>query len=251
MLKFIGNGSAFNTQYGNNSAYFKQDGILFLIDCGSSVFRELHEKKILEDVEKIYVLVTHTHADHVGSLGDLILYSYYSMGKLKEKNLTVITGCDTRIKTLLNLMGVTEENYNLHYLDEFESSLENQWIFHIEKEKCQFTVTDIFEVNHVEELTCYGYELNINSKKIYYSGDCYEIPSDKLKKINSGYYDYVYQDTSKADYEGNVHLSLKKLNASIVKDKKIRNKIYCMHLDSVVMEDEIEYLGFNVTQIID
>ena len=37
-LKFLGRGSAFNTVEGNTSAYFVRDNILFLIDCGETVF---------------------------------------------------------------------------------------------------------------------------------------------------------------------------------------------------------------------
>ena len=39
-LKFLGRGSAFNTVEGNTSAYFVRDNILFLIDCGETVFHE-------------------------------------------------------------------------------------------------------------------------------------------------------------------------------------------------------------------
>ncbi|MDK2600591.1 MBL fold metallo-hydrolase [Bacillus stercoris] len=106
MLNFIGTGSAFNTKLGNNSAFIKKDNSLFLIDCGSTTFSRLKETGLLEDVEKVFVLLTHTHADHVGSLGDLILYGYYSMGKLGVPNVSVYSPFSLNIKNLLYMQGV-------------------------------------------------------------------------------------------------------------------------------------------------
>lgn len=76
-LIFLGRGSAFNTCEGNTSAYFIDNNELFLIDCGESVFGELKERNILNDVSCVNILITHTHSDHVGSIGSLIMYCYY------------------------------------------------------------------------------------------------------------------------------------------------------------------------------
>ena len=72
MLDFLGLGSAFNTDLGNTSAYIKKNTSLLLIDCGSTVFSKLHRIGLLDGVSDIYVIITHTHADHIGSLSDLI-----------------------------------------------------------------------------------------------------------------------------------------------------------------------------------
>ena len=80
MLNFIGIGSAFNTQFGNTSAFIKKEDSLLLIDSGGTVFHRLQELNILEELKKIYIVITHTHPDHVGSLGDVIFYSYYILG---------------------------------------------------------------------------------------------------------------------------------------------------------------------------
>lgn len=72
MLKFIGIGSAFNTDLGNTSAYIKKEDRMLLIDCGGTVFHELQKQKLLEGVNQIYMIITHTHPDHVGSVGEVI-----------------------------------------------------------------------------------------------------------------------------------------------------------------------------------
>lgn len=81
-LKFIGNGSCFNTTFGNNSAYYidEEKQSLLLIDCGESIFERIKKQKILEKVKDIYILITHMHTDHVGSLSSLLFFCEYRKG---------------------------------------------------------------------------------------------------------------------------------------------------------------------------
>ncbi len=55
VLNFIGNGSCFNTDYGNNSAYYmdKEKQSLLLIDCGESVFERIKAECLGFDISKI------------------------------------------------------------------------------------------------------------------------------------------------------------------------------------------------------
>ena len=76
-LLFLGRGSAFNISEGNNSAYFIDKNELFLIDCGESIFERIIERNLLDSVSCVNVMITHTHSDHVGSIGSLIMYCYY------------------------------------------------------------------------------------------------------------------------------------------------------------------------------
>ena len=82
-LTFLGRGSAFNTVERNNNAFFKENGNLFLIDCGESAFSTLKEKNILNDVNSCFVVITHTHGDHFGSLSSLALFFFFSKKKKK------------------------------------------------------------------------------------------------------------------------------------------------------------------------
>jgi len=78
-LKFLGRGAAFNPKEGNTSAYFIENNQLFLIDCGESVFERLIELDLLNNIESINLMITHTHSDHIGSLGSLVMYAYYTL----------------------------------------------------------------------------------------------------------------------------------------------------------------------------
>jgi len=239
MLKFIGYGSAFNTELGNNSAYIKDGSTLFLIDCGSNTFDRIRKMNLLDGVEKIYVLITHTHPDHVGSLGDLIFYSYYSMGEIMKPCLTVLAPKDVNVMITLKAMGVRGELYNFVRMDVFANIDMNG----------ERLLISALKVNHVPELTCYGYGISFKGDNGYYSGDSNEIPSNVLELLKGGWYDYFYQDTCKADYEGNVHLSLRKLDELV--DKSVRDRVYCMHLDESFDINEARNLGFKTVTPID
>ena len=80
-LHFLGRGAAFNPKEGNNSAYFIENDTLFLIDCGENIFEKIILNDILNSINNVNVLITHTHSDHIGSLGTLIMYCYYVLQK--------------------------------------------------------------------------------------------------------------------------------------------------------------------------
>jgi ribonuclease BN (tRNA processing enzyme) len=205
-----------------------------MIDCGSSTFSRIQKSNLLDGVEHVYVLLTHTHPDHVGSLGDLILYEYYSMGKLAEPNITVFAPYDLTIRHVLKSVGVEEQTYNLCQFEDFAGI--HYGDFHLQFEAVPVT--------HVKELKCFGYIFHFDNQTVYYSGDSKEIPQDILDSLNNGGFDVFYQDTCKADYPGNVHLSLRELDELV--ELEVRSKVHCMHLDNGFSKQEAEDLGFNV-----
>ncbi|MDM5248117.1 MBL fold metallo-hydrolase [Lysinibacillus sp. G4S2] len=234
MLKFIGSGSAFNTKLGNNSAYYKVGNQMLLIDCGSNIFHRIKENNILEGIEHIHVLVTHTHADHVGSLADFIFYSYYCHGELAKSNVTVYSVHDVKIDELLVINGVIPDRHCI------TKKFHSDTVYTLNFCKVLFEKS-----SHVEEIPSYSIELYIDDKLIYYTGDTNSLKSSLLNPHEATkVYDYVYVDTCKADYEGNVHLSLRKLSELVSRD--IRSTFWCMHLDEGFDRQEAETLGFNV-----
>ncbi len=234
MLKFIGSGSAFNTKLGNNSAYYKEGNQMLLIDCGSNIFQRIKENNLLEGIEHIHVLVTHTHADHVGSLADLILYTYYSHGEFAKNKITIYHPNKKNMYDFLTLIGcVHDKHYSLSSIPIHELKI----------------ITDDievlpFETEHVDEIDSYGFEIFIGVNTLYYSGDTSEINDLDLNGLRLDTYKEFYIDTCKADYDGNVHLSLRKLTELIEPDH--RHKVWCMHLDEGFVREEAESLGFNV-----
>jgi len=204
-LKFIGTGSAFNTKLGNTSAYIKENNTLLLIDCGELTFDRILSLNLLSDVNEVHIAVTHTHPDHIGSLGSFIFYCYY-VKKIKP----TFHVANSDFIQLFMMMGVTEE--------------------HCEFDNCAFDPTAIIDnlnifllfigTNHVKEIESFGILLVKNPNElhrdvIYYSGDSSYISKGILKGFKEGDIHYLYQDTCKVDYDGNVHLSLRRLTELI------------------------------------
>lgn len=233
-LKFLGTGSAFNTKLGNTSAYIKENGILFLIDCGETVFCKIKELNLIEDVKEIYVAITHLHPDHVGSLGTLIFYCFLIKG-IKPN----IIYKEEELKTFLTQMGVNEEYYNFDYTSNI-----NKIIFSNTKRlEVAYQLT-----NHVSNINAYSIIIfYINSDnttfnpttKIFYSGDskCIDLKIDD--------YDYIYQDCSFAHYKGYAHLPYDVL-CEKVKTIEHRKKIFLMHQEEIFNNNKAIEDGFNV-----
>lgn len=241
MLNFIGVGSAFNTDWGNNSAYMKFDDKLVLFDCGSLVFHLLKFEGALHGVNHVYVIQTHTHGDHIGSLSGLIEYMYYKVAPLFESKVTIITHYENEksINIILNKMGLEKNMYEIQPLSKIAFIMQHVMIRPI-------------KVEHVTNLNCFGYILSLLDRYekptvIYYSGDSNMIPDEILDMIENGKIDYLYQDTCGLDYEGNVHLSLNKL-AELIKPE-YRHKVYCMHRDEAFDIHKAQELGFNIANI--
>ena len=111
MLKFIGTGSAFNTELGNTSAYLKSNETLLLIDCGESVFARIKKINLLEDVKNVYIIITHLHSDHVASLATLIEYLNIFKGIVPNIILTNEDSNEAQeqaISSFLSLQGIED-----------------------------------------------------------------------------------------------------------------------------------------------
>lgn len=243
MLKFVGTGSAFNTALGNNSAYIKEGNKLFLIDCGSANFHRMKESGFLDDVEEIHVYVTHTHADHVGSLADLIFYMYYCKGEHKPR-VTVYAVGSIEINLYLELNGVKEDTYNKDFHYKYHPFNEEDTV-EIDEMEISFVA---YKTSHVEELPSYGLVMgNRIDERAVYTGDTNMLSININKAFEEEVLCYLYVDTCSQDYEGNVHLSLLKLHQTVKQEH--RHKVWCMHLDEKFDKELAKSLGFNVAEV--
>lgn len=229
-LHFLGCGDAFNTKYRNTSAYFKCDKILFLIDCGETVFSSLIDNNILEDIEEMYIFITHTHADHIGSIGTLIMYNYFkthikthivlSRDVLQKKN----------IDAIVHAFGCFSDMFDYLYVDELDNRFQG------------FDEIRYLKTTHYNSLECYSILIKYDGVVIFYSGDTNEL--ETLKKVICEYkIDKIYIDTTSSSYDGNVHMNIDLLHESI--DSKLYSKIYCMHVNDDECERLIHEYGFN------
>lgn len=235
-LNFLGRGAAFNPKEGNTSAFFIDNNELFLIDCGESIFKEIIENNILNNIEKINIMITHTHCDHIGSIGSLIMYSYYKLNNKvniivpKEKKEYI-----SNLLSIINLFGCSKDMYNTKY--DIEYSNKYNVFQHI-----SFVTT-----KHVDNLECFSIVFNTKDGIIFYSGDTKEI-NLLIKIINSNQkIDKIYIDTTTDNYPNNAHLNIEIIHNNI--PFELKNKVYCMHINNYECIKLIEKYGFNIVKI--
>lgn len=233
MLKFIGTGSAFNTEMTNTSAYIKDGETLLIIDSGETAFARMKQLKLFDDVQKVYIAITHMHSDHVGSLGTLI--SYLNIYRGINPTL-IITNEDSgeaqehNLMTYLNLVGISEDDYDFSYCDMLEEVLPN------------LKRVEMVEVKHTESLTSYAVELYFEDKTIYYTGD--QNDKEYLSNIaqNLKPQDLVYTDCTNRDYKNRPHILIDELNEIFTENQK--SQVYLMHFDSFSSYGDAKDAGF-------
>lgn len=214
MLTFLGRGAAFTDE--QNSAYFVNGNDLVLIDCPMSSFEKLNngEKNDinLASFGHIYVLVTHTHGDHISGIGMLIDLLFFV------------------IKTPITIIAPSEEVQNdLHmYFFRIEGCNDSWYeLTNVNEFKADWLVKTI-PTTHTGELAgkCFGYLLNIQGNKVVYTGDTNTLePFDGLIKESA----YAYIETSSVNSP--VHLYCANIHDKIVEYVSQGIHVYLMHLD--------------------
>lgn len=221
MLTFLGTGGAFTKENGNTSAYcYIDDNSLLLIDCGESVFNKIVREQLLEKITNIYILITHFHSDHVGSLGSLLFYCDY----LGLQNISIIFPNLKKIKELINIFGLEDEIFQLKHPSEIT----------------QFKIKDYKQIHF--NMEAYGYLIEINGYLMFYSGDAKTIPDDILNNIQK--IDAIYQDVRDSNYPH--HLSLSELDELV--PQRYRYKIKCMHYPDDTDLEKINNKGYCVVK---
>ena len=224
-LKFLGCGSAFNPVYGNTSAYFTIGKHLYVIDAGESVFLQLYQRGLLNQYDTITILITHMHADHVGSLASVISYCYYVL----RKKITVVYP-ESSLWQLLGLMGIDPAAYEAVQSDHFAADgMQAQAV----------------AVRHADDIHCYGYVIGCGDEKIYYSGDSYEIPQEILERFYKREITVLYQDTTEFVSAHRSHCPLEELEAYI--PEELRKYVFCMHFTTDFTE-KLKKKGFGYIQ---
>lgn len=219
MLKFLGNGSCFNVKSGNTSAYYynKEKGLLLLIDCGESVFEKIVKK--FNKLEKVIIVITHFHSDHIRSLPSFIFYC-----KIVKNIKPIVVFPNETIINLLSQMNVSKEYYEY-------------------KNTCKF-IDSVFRVEHKENMDCFGYIFKIKGKNIYYSGDSKMLPVSVITKFLDGEIDAIYQDMTRYEKTGHAHVK----DIAKVIPKKLRKHVYAMHLDDKETKNLALSYGFKIAK---
>jgi len=226
VLNFIGNGSCFNTDFGNTSAYYmdQETQSLLLIDCGESIFERIKKQKLLEKAKDVHVLVTHLHSDHAGSLPSLLFFEEYVKGIVP----TVIYPEKDIMRAFLSLVGNELQAYRI-----------------VTPEECEkYTIQEVRQ-KHSDFIHAYGYTLELDGKRIYYSGDTKTIAPHIMQAFRNGQIDEFYQDVSR--YETPAHMNIETLGKMFTEEE--RKRITCMHFDDEITREKAEYMGFGISRV--
>jgi len=155
-IKFIGTGGVFDYELGNSSAIVQLRDKKILVDCGYTVFPQLVKKNLLDDID--YLLLTHLHGDHAGSLHAAILH----WTNVRKRNIKLIYPTD-KYKELL-----------ISYLKIFLVNVERYIDFVPMSDVCGVGAIDT-QGFHVEGVQSFAYYFELGEQLIYYSGDLGDI----------------------------------------------------------------------------
>lgn len=212
-ITFLGRDSGFGKK--NTSAYAMVGKRLLLIDCGQTVMTQLQEKNLLEDISSIDVIITHMHGDHVGSLSQLALYSYFTL----KTPVNIITEC-SNIDNFLTITGVSRYCQIPGFPKERYTRNNN--------------FVKFISTQHVgDELDCYGFSTKVNGTHIVYTGDTMTL------KPFIEYLDEGTQFFVDASVLGGVHLKLEDNMPILNELTKKGIDVNLMHLDNELKIREI------------
>jgi len=222
VLNFFGRGSGFADEH--TSAYFTtESNEMVIIDCPASTFLKL-KKMDLSSYENFYVLVTHTHGDHIGCLGLFVQYAYFTL----KKRVFVVSPSQEVSEDIATLLRIEGNDPLWCHLLVADDLWECDWY------------AGIYLTEHSPQLAgkCYGYHLLVGDTVVVYTGDTSTLlpflPTADL--LDEGKMEY-YVDVSV--HYGQIHLKLEEAldQLKALTDKGV--KVYLMHLDDVEAAEEI------------
>lgn len=223
-LRFLGNGSAFNVDAYNTCAYFKTEKSLFLLDCGESICNRILKLGLMNDAENIYVFITHTHSDHIGSLEALIYYNEVFL----HKNFKIFYPRRGKLKTLLKLTGV-----------DFPFK-----IYPVPQEVDGIKV-DVVTQKHIPG--SYGYFFYGKAGACFFSGDASEVNPRCVEELKSGKIDRVYHEVTTSG--SRIHTHLDKLKACF--PEELREKVWLMHFENEEMRLACAKEKFQTVEVVE
>ena len=232
-LNFTGRGAMLYPQEGNTAAYFESDNAFFLIDCGEDVAAKLIADEKLNRDKEYYLMVTHTHSDHIGSLGTLQQYLYWCCGKKLNIVISPQMRYQEELKKIIDGFGLVSGTYSFVS----EESLDNKFQ--------EFHSIRYVRSNHGDTpLASCAIVIGSSEGNMLYTGD---IADDAILRGFITYngtnnIDRIYTDVSLTNSP--VHLSLEQLKAAI--PDELKSKVYCMHINDGRLLPLIVESGFQV-----
>ena len=234
-LTFLGRGAGFYPAEGSTASFFVDNRELFLIDAGESVFHTLLDRKTLDSVSAVNIFITHTHSDHIGSLGSIILYAFaikkLSVTVITDKNMAFLPG----LKQVLKIYGLSRKMYRFADSSEFDGKYS------------LFTRVRYFKTDHCDELETCGILFETKQGLVIYSGDMRD-PAPVVEIVRSGRkIDKLYVDSTNARIPKMHHVSIHQWREIV--PPELTANVYCMHINNSQCIAEAQAYGFKVVGV--
>lgn len=223
-LSFLGNGSAFNFDLDNTSAYFCIENHFYFIDMGERIARKVVAHIDMKENADITIFITHFHADHVASLEAFLIY--FTCIK-KVKSICVVSPSLQKLKRYLSLTKFDTKKICMcdtkTYVDE------------------NVRVVAI-QAKHIEDSRSYFfYTINGN---FFYSGDTSIVAKKAVEQLKKHQIDYIYHEV--AIHTSTYHVSIQELCNKI--PLNLRNRVVLMHFESNKVIELAKKEGFLVAE---
>ena len=225
-LKFLGNGSAFNYDLDNTSAYFKYDNTFYIFDCGEKIASKIVKYINFNKENDVVICITHMHGDHIGSLEALLVYLTIIN---PVHSVTIL--CPNKSK-MISFLKLTDYNYGLVKIIEDK----------IYKDK-NVTIESA-ESKHISDSRSYFVYSPL--EKFFYSGDTCLLNQKAKEMLFADKLDTIYHEVS--DKNSDFHIGLDTICKEI--PFEYRNKVFLMHFDSDLLINKCINEGFSISRTI-
>ena len=225
-LKFLGNGSAFNYDLDNTSAYFKYDNTFYIFDCGEKIASKIVKYIDFSKENDVVICITHMHGDHIGSLEALLVYLTIIN---PVHSVTIL--CPNKSK-MISFLKLTDYNYGLVKIIEDK-------IY-----KAKNVNIESAEAKHISDSRSYFVYSPL--EKFFYSGDTCLLNKKAKQMLFAGELDTLYHEVS--DKDSNFHIGLDTMCKEI--PLEYRNKVFLMHFDSDLLINKCINEGFSISRTI-
>jgi ribonuclease BN (tRNA processing enzyme) len=249
-LTFIGTGSAFSKKFFQNNIIIVKGDSHVLVDCGTRTPEALVQLGISVGKVRNY-LITHSHADHIGGLEEVMLVNRYG---IRQKPTMVATEKLRKILWTMSLRGGCAYN-EVH--DDVPLELEDYWEFVTpekvpkgDRELCRATLggleLELFRTKHIPDsapdwrASFLSYGLIVDRRLLFTADTRYD-PAMILDLDGEYGFEVIFHDCQL--FTGGVHASLEELAGL---PQAVRAKTWLMHYGDNIdaFEGRVGELGF-------
>jgi len=224
-LNFIGIGGAINVKLGGNCCYLKEGDNLLVIDMCEGATKKIENLNVFEGVKNIFVVITHTHFDHIAGLGVFIWYCNFKLN-IKPQIIYSNLKYACTLKKLLKLTGVDKKYVKFLKDTSF---------------KMNDLTLNMKKTTHTPKLQCYGIMFYDNLGQYYYTGDTNDLKYIKELCENQNV-KTIY--TEVATETNDVHIKyddIAKINS---------DKLVLMHFDTVELYDRAKKDNYETARVL-